>query len=99
MRLLAAIGLLAASCVVATPGVTAEGGVIYVDDAHRGHVYDYYYYPDVDIYFDPGLSVWYWRDGGAWRHNRDLPRRYRVDERRRYSFRSDVREPYRVHDR
>lgn len=96
---MAAIGLMASSCVLATPGYTAGGGVIYADEAHRGTVHDYYYYPDVDIYFDPGIRLWYWNDGGRWRNDRALPRHYRIDEGRRYMFRSDAREPYRVHDR
>lgn len=99
LAVLVAMGLTASSCVLSTPGVTTDAAVIYSDEARRGPVYDYYYYPNTDVYYDPSVRIYYWKEGSNWRRDRVLPRHYRLDDRHRYRFRADVREPYRVHDR
>ncbi|MCE5230082.1 hypothetical protein LLG95_10855 [bacterium] len=95
---LMALALGASSCVVSTPPAGAEG-VVYYDDAHPGPLHEYYYYPNSQLYFDPSIRIWYWHEDGHWSHGRDLPARYQNKHRDRYIFRSDVREPYVIHDK
>lgn len=71
--------------------------VIWVDEGHHGVSHEYYYYPDSEVYFDPGLHFWYWREGGEWRHGDRVPRDMRLG--RREGFRSDADRPYALHDR
>lgn len=85
-------------CVIRAGG-HVDWPVLYVDEGNRGPLHNYYYYPDVDVYFDPGLSFYYWRDGGEWRHDRRLPRGIVLDNGHRRMFRSDARQPYALHDR
>jgi len=57
--------------------------------------YDYYYYPDVNVYFHI-LTGWYWwHDGGAWRRARTLPRHIHVRPERRHRMVIRDREPWR----
>ena len=94
-----AIAMLAAcitGCVVTTRG-HVEWPVIWVDAEHHSASHTYYYYPGEEVYFDPGLSFYYWRDGGDWRHGREYPRGMRLGGRQR--FESDAERPYGVHDR
>lgn len=105
---IAALALATTGCVVAVRdhggGVavveTAETETIYLHEGHPGAViHDYYYYPDAEVYFDPGLSLWFWYDGRIWARGRHLPRHYQVDEGHRRHFRSDAVRPHELHDR
>ena len=95
--LLAALPLLMTGCIVSAQG--GWGGV-YVDERHH-HVstHAFVYYPDAMVYFDPGVSIYYWSDHGVWRHGPHLPPHVVIAHDRGYRFESDAREPYRVHDR
>jgi hypothetical protein len=78
---------LAAGCVVADRS-----------DGRYGRHETYYYYPDDEVYFYPATRLFYWLDFGEWRHDRQAPRRYRLDERRRVKLDLDY-EPHTQHPR
>lgn len=73
--------------------------VLWVDVDHHSVSRDYYYYPDAQVYFDPGVRFYYWRDGGEWRHGPRVPGGVVLRSESRVRFRSDAEQPYRVHDR
>ena len=98
------VGLLALALGFLIPACVWEirppyGHVYYTDEGHRRPVHDYYYYPDAEVYYDPIAIDWFWFDRGIWHNGRHLPSRYHVSEHDRYSFRSDARRPYEVHER
>ena len=95
---LALLAVCVTGCVVTARG-HVDLPVVWVDEAHHGPLHDYYYYPGVDVYFDPSLSFYYWRDGDVWRHDRRAPRGIVLDSGHRRFFRSDAERPYDVHDR
>jgi len=95
--------LLASALSICLSGCTISGHwrlpVVWVDEHHRAPVHRYYYYPDQGVYYDPGPSVYYWRENDNWRSDRRLPKQVKVNRRRRYRFDSDADRPYNVHDR
>ena len=105
------LGLLTVGCVMVVPDeprgtvvvkerepVVTE--TIYVDDDHPGRiVHEYYYYPDIDVYFDPIGSWWFWFELGSWHRNKHLPHHIHIDKHHRHHFRTDARHPYDLHPR
>jgi len=95
--------LLASALSICLSGCTISGHwrlpVVWVNEQHQRPVHHYYYYPDQEVYYDRGPSVYYWREGGDWRSDRRLPTHVRVDRRRRFRFESDADRPGSVHDR
>lgn len=58
----------------------------------------YYYFPDIDCYYDVNLSMFYYRDRGRWISARYLPYAYRhYDLYRIHKVVLNVREPWRYH--
>jgi len=64
----------------------------------------YYYYPDSDVYFDPGRSLYFYFSGGGWHTSVTLPREIRMnvgehvdldmDDDRPYRYHSDIKKKY-----
>ncbi len=61
--------------------------------------YDYYYYPEADVYYRADTHTWFYLDGRRWRTARQLPADIRVDFGRSVSLRLDTDRPYTYHDR
>lgn len=58
----------------------------------------YYYFPDIDCYYDVNLSMFYYRDRGHWISARYLPHAYsHYDLYRIHKVVLNVREPWRYH--
>ncbi|MCL5270200.1 MAG: hypothetical protein M1457_06555 [bacterium] len=108
---LAGLGLIVPGCVVVQPeprppekvvvyrGAPPETETIYLNTARPGHVHEYYFYPDVDVYYDPVAVHWFWREKGGWHSGRYLPRQIRVQGHSHIFVRTDAPHPYDVHDR
>jgi hypothetical protein len=59
----------------------------------------YYYFPDIDCYYDVNMSLFYYFDRGRWISARYLPYAYRhYDLYRLYKMVLNVRNPWRYHD-
>ena len=59
---------------------------------------DYYYLPDIGVYYSVSQNRYYYSDRGRWRNSRSLPRRYRgFDLYNSYKVVVNDPEPYR-HD-
>lgn len=64
----------------------------------------YYYYPDSDVYFDPGRKLYFYFYGGNWQTSVTLPREFRIslgkhiyldmDDDRPYRYHADVKKKY-----
>ena len=102
LRLFQLILLLAVSSICMTACmVNAQWRLpVWIDDNHHQHQpqHDYYYYPDVNVYYDPGPSIYFWFENDNWHHNRRLPSHIRVPKRH-IRFRSDADRPYNVHEK
>jgi len=81
-------GLMAlGGCVEESPYPPPPGPVAY---------YDYWYYPDVEVYYLPGRHMYYWRDGGQWRSGPRAPAGVTLDAH--VGVRLDTPEPYSHHE-
>jgi len=60
------------------------------DDAN----YDYYYYPDVNVYFHISTGYYYYWDRKVWVRARRLPRHYHLNHRYRRRLLIRDRHPY-----
>jgi len=103
LRLFQLILLLAVSSICMTACmITAQWHlpVVWVDDNHHQQrpQHNYYYYPDVNVYYDPGPSIYFWFENDNWHHDRRLPSHIRVPKNH-IRFRSDADKPYNVHDK
>ena len=63
------------------------------------NAYNYYYYPEADVYYRADTHTWFYLDGRNWRTARELPPGIRVDFGRSVSLRLDSNRPYVYHDR
>ena len=66
--------------------------------ASAPYYYDYYYYPQADVYFQLYTGEYYYRSGGGWRRSRSLPDNIYLDRRYREQLRIPDKTPY-AHDR
>jgi len=60
--------------------------------------YDYYYYPNLSVYFHISSGYYYYREGTNWRRVRTLPSRYSLDSRNRVQVVIKSGKPYVKHD-
>lgn len=44
----------------------------------------YYYYPDQDVYYNPGARTYTWNDNGHWNTGRQMPENMHVDRRAKH---------------
>jgi len=98
--LLAVLTICVTACVIRARVPTVEIGLgeVWVDEAHHHPLHDYYYYPDVGVYFDPVPGLYFWLDGGRWISGPRLPGHI-VIHGGRERFRTDADRPYVVHER
>jgi hypothetical protein len=61
---------------------------------YRVHYYDYYYYPNVGVYFQFSSGYYYYRDHSRWVRSRVLPKRILIDPSSRVRIRVDSDKPY-----
>jgi hypothetical protein len=59
--------------------------------------YDYYYYPDADVYYSISTGFYYYYSRGAWLRVRTLPRHYRLNPRHRVRIEAPRHRPYQHH--
>jgi len=71
----AGVGLLLGGLAALSSG--CAGGVAYESGPYAGY-YDYDYYPDLDVYYNPAGGYYHWYDGGHWRTGHHLPPRYTI---------------------
>jgi len=76
-------------------------GCVYYEDypqeqiySYPSSYYDYYYYPDVNVYFHIHTGYFYHQDGGAWRRSRSLPRHIHLSRRHRRRVSIRGQRPY-----
>ena len=85
-----------AAASVTLPGCAATP--VYVNappgPPHR-YYYDYYYYPDVSVYFHLFSGTYWYRDHGAWVNIRALPSHIHLDHRHRKPLVTHDPRPYR----
>jgi hypothetical protein len=58
--------------------------------------YDYWYYPDEEVYFYPATGVYFWFGGGGWRSGPHLPPTFVLHDR--VSVRLNSARPYEHHE-
>ena len=46
---------------------------------HRAKKVRYYYYPDVQVYYNPETGLYHWADYGTWKSGKALPRRIQIN--------------------
>jgi hypothetical protein len=63
----------------------------------RNH--SYYYYPGYDVYYRTDDRVWFYLEGGDWRHGPSLPTTIRVDFARGVPLAMETDRPYQFHDK
>lgn len=61
---------------------------------YRVHYYDYYYYPNVGVYFQFSSGYYYYHDHSHWVRTRVLPKRILIDPQSRVRIRVDSDKPY-----
>ena len=60
---------------------------------------EYYYFPDIEVYYSVPLRVYYYYDGGRWINVSSLPSRYRsYDVYHSYKVVINERDPWRRND-
>ncbi len=59
--------------------------------------YDYYYYPDVSVYFHISSGYYYYRDGANWVRVRTLPAHFYLNDRNRVRLAIKSNKPYRYY--
>lgn len=64
---------------------------------HSPHFNDYYYYPNVDVYFDLFFGYYYYRPGKSWVRVRVLPKHIYLDRRHRIPLHMEHKTPYVKH--
>lgn len=64
---------------------------------HAPHFNDYYYYPNVDVYFDLSLGYYYYHPGKNWVQVRVLPKHIYLDYRQRIPLHMEQKTPYVKH--
>ena len=86
--------MIMSACVVHTP---REG--VYIDDTYL-YVgpWDYYYYPDIQVYFRYSTGYYYYYTDGTWLKSKILPPRYKLHHDRRVHLRIEDDRPY-LHNR
>jgi hypothetical protein len=57
-------------------------------------VYDYYYYPRAQVYFQFTTGIYYYRDGGVWVTSRILPPHIHLDASERVRIQAQPERPY-----
>jgi len=62
------------------------------------HPHDYYYYPNLSVYFHISSGYYYYREGVDWRRVRTLPSRYFLDSRNRVRIVINSNIPYIKHN-
>ncbi len=67
-------------------------------EAAPGGYYDYYYYPQANVYYDPSGGNYYWNREGRWEPGRRLPEHYRLEGSHYEQYRSRSREPWAEHE-
>lgn len=76
----------------------ARGGYIYTPSAGIAY-YDYWYYPNAQVYYDTGRHVYFYlSSGGSWVEVRVLPYALRARLGTHVSIRSRYARPYREHN-
>ena len=60
---------------------------------YRPHIYDYYYYPSVGVYFHFTSGYYYYRDRQRWIRSRVLPPHIHIDSKSRVRIRVDADKP------
>ncbi len=65
----------------------------------RASAYNYYYYPEADVYYRADTHTWFYLEGRNWRTARQLPPGIRVDFGRSVALRLDTDRPYIYHER
>jgi hypothetical protein len=79
-------------------GVGCESEHVYsVTGTYSDGYYDYYYYPESEVYYAPSVNLYYWRDRDEWREGRELPRGVAVDRRNQVNVRLQTNRPYTMH--
>lgn len=73
------------------------GGHAHAPAHGPGVFHDYYYYPDVEVYFDVGRGSYFYFTDGIWRASVTLPRPLRLHLGSHISLRLDTPEPYHFH--
>lgn len=94
MRRITSLFVLAILLVV---GSTACTHAPHYDDRDT-YRHDYYYYPQVGVYFHLQSGHYYYRDGPSWVRVRKLPQHIYLDHRARRTLVIADAEPYRRHD-
>jgi hypothetical protein len=56
--------------------------------------YVYYYYPEVQVYFDVGRRIYFYYQAGAWQVSANLPSGIRIIANEYVSLEMDVDRPY-----
>ncbi len=84
----ATLALAVAGCVVVPAHERYGPGGAVVEES------DYYYYPDIEVYYSISTGYYFYRSGGVWVHARTLPRRYFLDPRYRVRIQAPRHRPY-----
>lgn len=81
-----------------------SGGIIIGDnhgryrDHHPGYgLRSYWYYPDVEVYFDIGSSLYFYFYESRWRSAKQLPRHYSKKLGNRVPIKMESDKPYKHH--
>lgn len=92
------MGVLVIAAMVGLQACTyVEGPVRPVTQVHPADYYDYYYYPDVDVYYHLYLGHYYYRAGRNWVKVRVLPRHIYLDHHYRIPVHVTYEAPYAKH--
>ena len=81
-------------------GASISGCVVHSEPPHKQrpvHVerdYDYYYYPNVNVYFHISSGFYYYWHRDIWVRARNLPRQYHLNHGHRKRLRIRDRHPY-----
>jgi hypothetical protein len=62
-----------------------------------GAYYDYYYYPDCEVYFYPVTGTYWWIDGGVWISGPRPPAQFVLREDARVTVRLNSERPWTEH--
>lgn len=84
----ATLALAVTGCVVVPAHERYDSGGAVVE------VSDYYYYPDIQVYYSISTGYYFYRSGGIWVRARMLPRRYILNPRSRVRIRAPRHRPY-----
>ena len=59
--------------------------------------FQYKYYPDAEVYFDPSRNLYFYLSGGSWVAKATLPRRLKVNLGGSVELDMDLAKPYKLH--